>query len=52
MTEYLDHFRDAGFERVERLATLDYFAGSPDPATRKLAREFGAVAIVLRAHKP
>lgn len=48
---YLDMFRAAGFERVEVLTELDYFAASPSEETRKVAASFGAHAIVLRAVK-
>jgi arsenite methyltransferase len=50
--DYLDTFRAAGFEAVERLHELDYFAASSSASTRRTAAGFGAHAIVLRARKP
>lgn len=49
--EYLEHFREAGFRDVERIASLDYFSSSRSEETRKLASDLGAVAIVMRARK-
>ena len=48
---YLDLFRAAGFESVEKLGALDYFAGSPSAETRAVAESLGAIAIVLRAER-
>jgi len=45
---YLEHFRDAGFEGIEVLTRLDYFARS-SPETRDVARSLDATAITLRA---
>jgi arsenite methyltransferase len=50
-TDYLDLFRGAGFDEVERLSELDYFAASSSSATRRTASGFGAHSIVLRALK-
>lgn len=50
--EYLGFFREAGFEDVELLSSLDYFTHSPSDATRELASSLGARAIVFRARKP
>lgn len=50
--DYLDLFRDAGFEKVERLLELDYFAASASDSTRETALGFGACAIVLRGTRP
>ncbi len=50
--DYLENFRAAGFEDVEHLSSLDYFAGSHSESTRRTAAGFGAHAIVMRAHKP
>jgi arsenite methyltransferase len=52
VADYLDTFRDAGFEAVERLSELDYFAASRSESTRRTAGGFGAHAIVMRARKP
>ena len=49
--EYLGFLEDAGFTEVLVLCRMDYFAHSPDPGTRDLARSLGAQAIVLRARK-
>jgi arsenite methyltransferase len=45
--DYLAMFRDAGFENVRVLRVYDYFALSPSPATREIARRFGAHAIEM-----
>ena len=49
---YLALLRDAGFESVERIADLDYFALSSSAKTREVARLFNAHAVALRAQKP
>lgn len=46
--DYLDMFRDAGFEEVEVLRSHDYFRHSPSPETREVAQGFGARAVELR----
>lgn len=51
-SDYLRMFRDAGFDDVERLNALDYFAASSSEPTRKTAAGFGAHSIVLRATRP
>jgi SAM-dependent methyltransferase len=43
--DFLDLFRDAGFEDVELVRTLDYFAHSPSAQTREIAASFGARSI-------
>ncbi|HUH12314.1 MAG TPA: methyltransferase domain-containing protein [Longimicrobiales bacterium] len=50
--DYLETFRNAGFDDVERLSELDYFAASGSESTRRTAGGFGAHAIVMRARKP
>jgi ubiquinone/menaquinone biosynthesis C-methylase UbiE len=50
-TDYLKMFVAAGFEGVERISELDYFAASASDATRRTASGFGAHSIVMRAHK-
>jgi ubiquinone/menaquinone biosynthesis C-methylase UbiE len=45
--DYLAMFRDAGFEKVAVLRDYDYFALSPSPATRDIARRFGAHAMEI-----
>ena len=49
---YLAMLRAAGFERVERVGHLDYFALSSNGKTREVARLFNAHSISLRAAKP
>jgi len=48
---YLNLFRDAGFEDVEVLRDYDYFAYSPSEETRQVARQFGAHAFELRMRR-
>lgn len=43
--EFLHLFRDAGFEDVEILRTLDYFSHSPSAQTREVAASFGARSV-------
>jgi SAM-dependent methyltransferase len=50
--EYVSLLERAGFERVELLGRLDYFSASVSPATRDIARSFGAISLVLRAVEP
>jgi SAM-dependent methyltransferase len=45
--DYLAMFRDAGFENVTVLRDYDYFALSPNLATRDIAQRFGAHAIEI-----
>ncbi|MQA67412.1 MAG: methyltransferase domain-containing protein [Alphaproteobacteria bacterium] len=49
--DYLEMFRDAGFEEVEVVRSFDYFAHSPSPETREVARSFDARAIELRMRR-
>lgn len=49
---YFDAFRSAGFEDVEQISRLDYFAASASESTRRTAGGFGACSIVLRARRP
>lgn len=49
---YLTMLRNAGFENVERLRELDYFALSSSDETRQVARLFNAHSVALRAVKP
>lgn len=48
---YLEMLREAGFEAVEILDQLDYFAASSNPETRTVAELFGARSIVLRGRR-
>ena len=45
--DYLDLFRDAGFEDVAVLRTHDYFALSRSAETREIAARFGARAVEI-----
>lgn len=45
--DYLNLFRDAGFEDVTVLRDYDYFAFSPSTETQAVARRFGAHAVEL-----
>jgi arsenite methyltransferase len=49
--DYLDTFHAAGFDVVQQIAELDYFAASRSESTRRTAGGFGAHSIVLRALK-
>ena len=43
--DFMHLFRDAGFENVEVVRTLDYFAHSPSAQTREIAGSFGARSV-------
>lgn len=49
---YIATFEAAGLRGVEVLSRRDYFAGSSNPETRRVAGSFGAHAVVIRAHRP
>jgi hypothetical protein len=49
---YLAMLREAGFEDVERLSSLDYFVLSSSEKTKEVARLFSAHSVALRARKP
>jgi SAM-dependent methyltransferase len=49
---YLAMLRAAGFEHVERIGDLDYFALSSSGKTREVAQLFNAHSVSLRASKP
>ena len=49
---YLAMLGQVGFENVERVRELDYFALSSSDETRQVARLFNAHSIALRAFKP
>ena len=49
---YVAMLRAAGFEAVERIGQLDYFALSSSGKTREVAQLFNAHSISLRALKP
>jgi arsenite methyltransferase len=48
---YLEMFRDAGFDQIHVLRDYDYFAYSPSPETREVAKQFGAHAYELRLRR-
>jgi arsenite methyltransferase len=50
--DYLEMFRSAGFEDVVVLRSFDYFAGSANDDTRRVADALGAKAIEIRMSKP
>ena len=50
-TEYLGNFETAGFTDVVVLSRFDYFAHSSSEETRRVARSFGAMSMVMRARK-
>lgn len=43
--DFLALFRDAGFEDVEIVRRIDYFAHSPSAQTREIAASFGALSV-------
>ena len=49
--DYLDLFRDAGFEDVTVMRSHDYFALSRSAETREIARRFGARAVEIRMRR-
>ena len=50
--DYLQLFRDIGFQDVKAIGHLDYFSGSSSEETRKVAASFGAGTVVMSAVKP
>jgi len=50
--DYLGMFRTAGFGDVSVLRSFDYFAGSTNADTRRIAGALGAKAIEIRMSKP
>jgi arsenite methyltransferase len=50
--DYLEMFRSAGFDDVAVLRSFDYFAGSSNDDTRRVAGALGAKAIEIRMSKP
>ena len=51
-TEYLETIRAMGFQDVQVLKRLDYFAKSSSESTRRITKTFGAESIVVAARKP
>jgi arsenite methyltransferase len=49
---YIAGFEAAGLCDVQVLGRADYFSGSRNPETRRVAGSFGAHAVVLRGGKP
>lgn len=52
LEQYLDHLRAAGFDELEVVQTMDYFAASPSEETRKTAAGFNAHAVVIKGARP
>lgn len=50
-SDYIATFTHAGFEEVELLHSLDYFAASASASTRDTAHGLGAHSITMRARK-
>ena len=50
--DYLQLFRDVGFEDVALLHELDYFSASVSKETRDVAASLGAHSMVMKAAKP
>jgi arsenite methyltransferase len=50
--DYLDLFRETGFEDVTVLREFDYFTESPSADTRRIAAGLGARAIEVVMHRP
>ena len=48
---YLEMFKDAGFEQLEVIRDYDYFAFSPSEETKEVAKQFGAHGIELRMQR-
>jgi len=49
---YLVMLRNAGFDKVERIGELDYFALSSNAKTQEVAQLFNAHSVTIRAEKP
>jgi arsenite methyltransferase len=50
--DYLQMFRSAGFDEISILRGFDYFSGSSNADTRRIAGSLGARAIELRMLRP
>lgn len=50
--KYLEMLRAAGFQDVEAISHLDYFATTPNLESRQVAKLFNAHSLVMRAIKP
>jgi ubiquinone/menaquinone biosynthesis C-methylase UbiE len=50
--QYLETLADAGFEDLEVIQRVDYFAASPSEETKNVAAGFNAHAIVITGSKP
>ncbi|MBI2839080.1 MAG: methyltransferase domain-containing protein [Acidobacteria bacterium] len=49
---YMRLIRAAGFEDVGIIRRLDYFGYSSSPSTREVARQYGAISVVITARRP
>lgn len=50
--DYIEMFRDAGFEDVRVIGRVDYFSKSPEEETREVAASYGAETIVITGTRP
>ncbi len=50
-TDYLAKIRGAGFQEIEVIKRIDYFAKSPDENTREVAQYYKAESVLVRALK-
>lgn len=50
--KYLEIIREAGFRSVTIIERIDYFKNSANDSTKNVARQYGAISIVLMAQKP
>jgi ubiquinone/menaquinone biosynthesis C-methylase UbiE len=51
-SEYREMLEAAGFRNVEVIGSLDYFAKSSEPDTKRVAAFYGAKSITLKGRKP
>lgn len=49
---YLNIIEETGFQTISVLERIDYFKNSASDSTKKVARQYGAISIVLSAQKP
>lgn len=49
--EYIALLEESGLVQIEKLGELDYFSASSSPATRSIAKSFGAISLLLRGAK-
>ena len=51
-SEYQEMLDAAGFQDLEVIGSLDYFAKSSDPDTKRVAALYGAKSVTLKGRKP